>query len=265
MNLEQIARSFSPQNVHLNGVPSVPSGNNLRKSDLLAAISYLDNKGIFGVELFLAKIDIISPEKALTKLYSVAMMNTKKYPVFQCYPPETCRQLIKIICTYAYQDYSKSASNVRDCENCNSTGFIEAEVFTNRKPSPSPESIDSTIKNDHVIHENDLHRREVVKILCKKCNGKGTIPSKCQCRGRGKVLNRRETLLKEIPVFKKCQKCDGRGFNRMKFSTVLKSIQTVLPLKKTVAYRDVKPFFEMLVSRCYQEEALAEHLLTKMV
>ena len=106
--------------------------------------------------------------------------------------------------------------------------------------------------------------REVVRVKCSTCNGKGVISNSCRCNGKGKVLDKEASERIGIPVMKVCERCSGRGYARMKFSTVLEGVRAVTDIKKTVAYEQLQPFFEELVSECHKQESYADVILSRV-
>jgi hypothetical protein len=59
---------------------------------------------------------------------------------------------------------------------------------------------------------------EIDHVLCFKCGGTGKISKRCQCGGTGKTLDRKESELQGVPVYKVCKRCEGRGYSRPKSS-----------------------------------------------
>ncbi|HHF9259495.1 TPA: antitermination protein, partial [Escherichia coli] len=106
--------------------------------------------------------------------------------------------------------------------------------------------------------------REVVRVKCKPCNGKGVISNSCRCHGKGKVLDKAESDRQGVPVMKACDRCGGRGYARLKFSTVIEGVNTVAEIKKTAAYEQLQPLFEELVAECHKQESMADSILSKV-
>eukprot|EP01133_Synstelium_polycarpum_P029541 gene29541-36218_t len=102
--------------------------------------------------------------------------------------------------------------------------------------------------------ESWTQAREVVRVKCKPCNGKGVISNSCRCHGKGKVLDKAESDRQGVPVMKACDRCGGRGYARLKFSTVIEGVNTVAEIKKTAAYEQLQPLFEELVAECHKQE-----------
>lgn len=260
MKLEQITRYLSPKSIRNYDSPASPSVARLKREDVLAGLSYVSSTCKLGVDLYLAKMNFNSPECAIEGLYREAMLMSKDYHHIEMASKEAFEDVIRILCAFAYQDYSKSASSMRECDMCQGEKFIEIDVFsTNGSRSVEP----IKIKNIKKVAKFNNHNKE--KIICEKCSGKGVVRDSCICQGRGLVVNRKETQIKMVPVFKKCSRCRGRGFGRLKFSIVLRGIQAVWPVKKTVAYQHIRPFFEKLVCKCHQEEANAEYVLSRVM
>lgn len=58
--------------------------------------------------------------------------------------------------------------------------------------------------------------REVVKVACPECGGKGEVSTACKdCRGRGVAIHREESVKRGMPVIRDCQRCGGRGYERL--------------------------------------------------
>ncbi|MHB5552487.1 antitermination protein [Klebsiella pneumoniae] len=80
----------------------------------------------------------------------------------------------------------------------------------------------------------------------------------------GKVLDKETSERLGLPVMKVCDRCSGRGYARMKFSTVMEGVRAVADIKKTAAYEQLKPFFEELVSECHKQESYADVILSRV-
>ncbi|MCY0801374.1 antitermination protein [Providencia alcalifaciens] len=95
--------------------------------------------------------------------------------------------------------------------------------------------------------------------LCIPCNGKGQITHRCRCKGRGKLLDDIQTKLRDIPVFKDCPRCAGKGVNRVPSSVAFNAIRHLVPdLNERTWRRNWKPFYEKLTSKCFIEESAVE-------
>ncbi|WP_071825362.1 antitermination protein Q [Xenorhabdus poinarii] len=107
--------------------------------------------------------------------------------------------------------------------------------------------------------------REVVKVVCPTCKGKSTVRHSCRCNGRGEVLDKTQTELIGIPVYKTCPKCSGRGYSRLPAEEVRRAIcDSVIEISQPTWSRNFKPFYESLIEECFTEEAVADFVLSKI-
>jgi len=267
MKLEYIGRSFSPASVsYSERVSSTTDPDRMNKMDMAASLCFLGEKYIIGLQLYLAKMKINTPDISLEYLYQIANEYSDRFPSLKKIKPSQRQLVLNIICASAFEDYARSAASTRPCNTCNATGFVEAEVFTNRVCKKKPKSPPLIVKTESSIQNvqaNWRQMRDVVPVLCQKCNGKGYLSNACQCRGRGEVINRKKTQLAGIPVMTHCTKCQGMGYTRLRFCVVLERLKPVWTIGKNVAYREIKPLFDMLVARCHAEESEMEKKLKK--
>ena len=132
MRIESIGKYFSPKSPVISDSPRATASDSLDVSGVMAAIGVAYSQCGLGVELYLAKIGVSSPDKAVTMLADVV-----QDLAIQCKPlseldSHVRERVLQILATFAYQDYSRSAASVRTCDCCKGLGFIEAEVFMNR-------------------------------------------------------------------------------------------------------------------------------------
>lgn len=249
MKLEALPKFYAPKTPNLSATAPATGGERMTITDVMAAQGFVQSKAPLGFALFLAKAGIQTPDPAIAQLADIADMFTPQCDVIHFLASDLRASVLRVLATMAYQDYSRSAASVRPCECCNGEGFIDAEVFTMR-----------TITHGH----NELEReesREQVRILCRECKGRKVISNACRCHGKGRTLD----TTGAVPVWRECVRCQGRGYSRLMFSAVLVALRQVWPeLKKTTAYNEVQPFFEMLVTHCHREEAAAERQLQEV-
>ena len=267
MRLESIAKYFAPKSPMFSDSPRATASERLTGTDVMAALGLAGSKCGFGFDLYLAKIGISSPDRAMEALYESAVEISRRYKVVSELSEGERRRVLEIMCAFAYQDYSRSAASVRRCDCCNGEGFIEAEVFTNKASFPWGKA-PYWAKMSRAVGPGDWEKwssvREVVKVKCKTCDGKGVISNSCRCHGKGKVLDKDESERQGVPVNKTCDRCGGRGYARLKFSTVLEGIRTVTDIKKTSGYEQYQPLFEDLVGECHKQESYADTMLSKV-
>lgn len=264
MNLESIAKYFAPKSPMFSDSSRATATDNLSGTDVMAALGLAGHQCGFGFDLYLSKIGIGSPEIALDRLYEQARKLSGKFRALSELDESARSGVLKVLCAFAYQDYSRSAASTRKCDCCDGSGFTEAQVFTNKVSYPWGKP-PYWSKMSRAVRPSDWESwsqaREVVRVKCIPCNGKGVISNSCRCHGKGKVLDKKETELQGVPVIKVCERCMGRGYARLKFSNVLEGVRTVWDVKKTTAYDHIQPLFELLVEECHRQEGYAESAL----
>jgi len=271
MRLESIPKLFAAKSSTISDSPRATATDSLTGTDLMAAIGLADLKSGFGLDLFLAKMGISSPDRAVESLVKYALTQTSKHKAIEQLDDDIKQAVVQLLANFAYQDYARSAASTRECDCCHGEGFIDAEVFTTKTHTPwvAKEIVKKTLEwgGEATPSAYEVRRelREVVRVLCPSCKGKKVLSNACRCNGRGEVMDKSETERQGVPVYKTCCKCSGLGYSRLKFSAVIDAIKAVIPaLGKTTAYDHYKPFYEVLVSQCHKEEAYADMMLSKV-
>ena len=271
MRLETIGKYFAPKSPHITDAPRATASDALSISEVMAALGLAGLKSGIGLDLYLAKIGISSPDTAVAGVYEIAKRLAGQCKAIAELDEDTKQRVLQVLATFAYQDYSRSAASVRKCDYCNGEGFLEADVFSMKTSTPKHArevikmSRECGLKITPSSYEVRREVRQVTRALCPKCKGKKVVSNSCRCHGKGKVIDEDATkAMGGIPVWKDCDKCTGRGYARLKFSTVLDGVRTSWDVKKTTGYDHIQPFFENLVTECYKEEALADAMLSKV-
>ncbi|HFF9481689.1 antitermination protein [Serratia marcescens] len=269
MRLESIPKYFAPKSPTFSDSPRATASDSLTGTDVMAAFGMCQAQAEFGLDLFLAKQGISSPERALERLKEYAIKAAGAHKAIRKHSEEIQHRAIGVMVAFAFQDYSRSAASVRTCECCKGEGFIDAEVFSNKTHTPfaAKEFVRASIKmgvEGFKPSEYDVRRelREQVKLICPTCKGKKVISNACRCHGRGKVLDKKLSDKTGIPVMKDCDKCSGRGYARLPAEQVRKALALEgLEIAETTWRRDYKPFYEQLVTQCHKEESIADSML----
>lgn len=272
MRIESIGKYFSPKSTLISDSPRATASDSLDVSGVMAAIGVAYSQCGLGVELHLAKIGVSSPDKAVTMLVERAEGLANKCKPLSELSTDISERVVQILATFAYQDYSRSAASTRKCDCCNGSGFIDAEVFSTKTHMSAKNKkfvrasvmmgVDGFMPSEYEVRR-DL--REVVKVLCPSCKGKRVLSNSCRCHGKGRVIDKDKTAkFGGVPVWKPCERCQERGYARLKFSTVLDGVRTVWDVKKTTAYDHLQPFFESLVSECHMAESYADIVLSRV-
>ncbi|MDW4577452.1 antitermination protein Q [Atlantibacter hermannii] len=265
MNLESIAKYFAPKSPMFSDSPRATASDSLTGTDVMAALGLVGSKCGFGFDLYLSKIGVSKPDLAMEKLYESAEKLSSQFRAISVLDDEIRESLLRVMCSFAYQDYSRSAASVRKCDCCNGSGFTEAEVFTNKVTFPWGKA-PFWAKMSRAVGPGDWEKwtpvREVVRVKCSSCDGKGVISNACRCHGKGKVLDKEQTQIQGVPVMKECDRCSGRGYARIPAESVRKALcATVTEISQPTWSRNFKPFYERLVSQCHAEEAHADDIL----
>ncbi len=109
--------------------------------------------------------------------------------------------------------------------------FIESEVFTNKiqYPDGKPPVWAKCTKGVYPSYWEEWKKvREVVKVACPECGGKGEVSTACKdFRGRGVAIHREESVKRGMPVIRDCQRCGGRGYERLPSTEAFNAICNV--------------------------------------
>lgn len=272
MNLENSIKFFAPKSPQLSDSPRATASDSLTITDVMASFGLTEAQARFGFELFLSKHGVTSSDRALEMLTDFGVKESARYRAITELAEETKRELVQLLATFAYQDYSRSAASTRTCPCCNGTGFREAEVFSTKSHTPfvAREIMRTSIRwgvKDVIPSSYEVKRdvREVVRALCSSCGGKGEISNACRCHGKGQVLDKEQSNLQGVPVMKTCPKCTGRGYARLPSEVVRRAVGfAVMTVSEPTWRRSFKPFYELLVIQCHREESHADQMLQRV-
>ncbi|WP_459175755.1 antitermination protein [Ewingella americana] len=268
MKLESISKYFFAKTTSISDSPRATASDSLTGTDIMAALGLADLKSGYGLDLFLAKQGISKPDKAVESLYQFAMKQAYQYKAVAQLDGDIKHGVLQMLATFAYQDYSRSAASVRQCDCCQGEGFTDAEVFTMKSAFGvvRPEEFTGALRLSSQLPCNvAIQKREAVRLICKPCCGKGAISNACRCHGKGLVIDKEQTEKQGVPVQKECPKCSGRGYARLPAENVRRAIcSEVMELSEPTWRRNFKPLYEELITRCHVEESEAELMLSKV-
>lgn len=263
MKLEALPKFFSPKSMMPGAVPCGITADTLTITDVMAALGLATSKSAIGIELYLAKAGVLAPDNIIAFINELATQRANLSKPLQAMEEELRVEFLRILAGYVFRDYSLSAASKVTCSSCDGSGFIDAEVFTNKVTYPDGKP-PKWVKVTKGISPSDWEEvktvREQVRVICKACNGKGSTKNECRCRGRGEVLDKKKSELQGPPVFKQCPRCSGRGYPRLKDTEVFKA----LGVTETTWRRNFKLFFDRLVEFCHVEESFAEKMLERV-
>ena len=252
MNLENTVKYHFAKSTMISDAPRATASDSLTGTDIMAPIGMTHSRAALGFSAFLGKMDIsdYDRERAIDLLTKYAIEHCDKVAALRKLESDVKPKVMQVLATFAFADYSRSAASTRTCDCCHGNKFVEAEVMTMK----------------HIGQPHLSEKREMVKVLCHKCKGKGALTNACQCNGKGTVLDKEKTILQRgVPAYKTCTRCNGRGYARLLPDSVRKYIcVTVMDIPETTWRRSYKDFFESLVGECIKQEEYANQMLNKV-
>ncbi|MND71390.1 antitermination protein [Lelliottia amnigena] len=269
MNLENTVKYHFAKSTLISDSPRATTSDSLTGTDIMAAMGMTQERAAMGYSAFLGKMGIsqndrdraiaLLTEYALTKCDKVAALRKLDYAV----KPLVIRQLA----TFAFEDYSRSAASVKQCDCCSGQGFIEADVFTMKShyTMKLPQWA-KDLKQSPSDFEVKRQIRETVKVLCTSCKGKRVVSCACNdCLGRGKAVNKKLTEQQGVPVLNDCKRCSGRGYERIPSTEAHAAVcQITDEISLDTWKKSVKPFYDQLITKFDIEEAWAEAQLKRI-
>ncbi|HHJ0807160.1 TPA: antitermination protein, partial [Escherichia coli] len=220
---------------------------------------------------FLGKMGISMNDRARATelLADYALSRCDRVAALRKLPAEIKPVVMRIMASYAFEDYARSAASKKQCPCCYGEKFIESVVFTNKVqyPDGKPPVWAKCTKGVYSSYWEEWKKvREVVKVACPECGGKGEVSTACKdCRGRGVAIHREESVKRGMPVIRDCQRCGGRGYERLPSTEAFNAICEVTnQITRASWEKTVKKFYDALVTRFDIEEAWAERQLKKV-
>lgn len=268
MRLEAIAKYFSPKSPMLGDSTPATASDSLTISDVMAALGMCQAQAEFGLAAFLGKVGISEADKvkAVVLLAKHGMAHCDKVAAIRKLPGEVKARVVLTLSVFAYLDYCRSAASEVPCDCCHGEGFIDAEVFTNKiqYPDGKPPKWASATKGVYPSYWEEWKSvREVVRVMCPSCKGKGNVSTACRdCSGRGTAVDRKETEKQGVPVRGTCKRCSGRGYERIPASHAFEAIQQHTQSISLASWdKTVKPFYDELIRNLDEEESIAGDML----
>ncbi|MFZ4835782.1 antitermination protein [Rouxiella sp. Mn2063] len=251
MNLESMVKYHFPKSTMISDSPRATSPDSLTGTDGIAAMGMTQSRAAWGYSAFIGKLGISKhdSERAVTRLAKHALGTCDSVAALRKLESNIKPMVAQILAIYAYLDYCRSAASVKECEHCKGEGFIEAEKFSMK----SPLTFDGSGKRV----------REVIKLICKPCGGKGVVSSACSdCKGRGTSVD--EKILRDTGerVESPCKRCKGTGYPRMPSTEAYAAVCAITDAISLDTWKkSVKPFYDGLATKLEIEEAWAESSL----
>ncbi|EEV7594329.1 antitermination protein [Escherichia coli] len=271
MKLEDLPKYYSPKPPGLTDASASTSKDTLSITDVMAAQGMTQNWAEMGFSAFLGKMGISmnDRERATELLTEYALSRCDRVAALRKLPAEIKPAVMRIMASYAFEDYARSAASKKQCPCCHGKKFIESEVFTNKiqYPDGKPPVWAKCTKGVYPSYWEEWKKvREVVKVACPECGGKGEVSTACKdCRGRGVAIHREESVKRGMPVIRDCQRCGGRGYERLPSTEAFNAICNVTDAISLDTWKKtVKRFYDTLVVQFDIEEAWAEQQLKKV-
>ncbi|PVP99061.1 antitermination protein, partial [Salmonella enterica] len=104
MNLESIAKYFAPKSPMYSDSSRATATDCLTGTDVMAALGLVNAKCGFGFDLYLAKIGISSPDRAMEALYDSSVEISQRFKSVKELDEKVRRRVLEIMCAFAYQD-----------------------------------------------------------------------------------------------------------------------------------------------------------------
>jgi hypothetical protein len=266
MDLDNIVKFFAPKGMHISDSVRATASEQLTVTDVMAALGMTQADAGIGLAMYLGKAGVSKQDREaaiswLTEYakerapFAIRRLSGKKFPL-----------CMRILAKFAYNDYASSAADSYDCPACNGkrlvekTSMVTKSHYTMRIPQWAKD-----LGQSPSDFEKTREVKNVENVLCSKCHGTGKISKRCQCGGTGKTLDRKATEFQGVPVYKECKRCEGRGYSRPKSSVAYRGIFSELPSLPDRTWRySWKPFYEQLVTKCFQEESYSNAQLKRV-
>ncbi|ASJ99418.1 antitermination protein [Citrobacter freundii] len=258
MNLENTVKYHFAKSTMISDSPRATASDSLTGTDIMAAMGMTQERAAMGYSAFLGKMGIShnDQERAIALLTEYALTKCDKVAALRKLSDRVKPLVMRQLAAFAFEDYSRSAASVKQCDCCAGKGFIEADVFTNKYRKPEGKmTVAGMVKV-----------QETVKVLCKKCNGAGQVSAACSdCRGRGKAVNQDLTEKQGVPVLTDCKRCGGRGYERIPSTEAYAAVCRLTGAISVATWeKSVKRFYDQLITKFDIEEAWAEAQLKQI-
>jgi hypothetical protein len=268
MKLEASLKHFSPQGMHISDDVKGTSPDRITGTDVMAAIGATSSRARFGLAAFFGKAGISKTDEQLAvQALARYAIDTAPKNVRKAAGGELGRCCL-VLAQFAFADYSRSAATTGKCRVCHGSGKTQTTA-TERKVSYPWGKAPYWSKFSRAVRPSDWEEWTEVTVIvstrCESCGGKGKTNARCRCGGSGEVLDRKATKEQGEPVFKVCERCSGNGFTSVPSTAAHKAILALVPdLHVRTWTRNWKPFLEVLVELCREEERKADKEFQKV-
>ncbi|WP_269935830.1 antitermination protein [Serratia liquefaciens] len=271
MNLESALKHFSPKSLNISDSSRATASEALTGTDIMAALGMVEAKAVFGMALCLGKYGV-SEEDRQRSVDMLTQFASKKAPrAIKRAAGAKFGRCLRIMAAMAYGEFCRSALSAEPCSCCQGRGLVRKTQINRNELAIEWEENKFSIKNGVWMIKDKFQPpaktvwEDVMMVACPVCKGKGNISARCRCQGTGTVLDKKNSELQGVPVMKECPKCKGRGFKRVQPSVIHHAVKKLLPELPERTWRySWKPFYESLLTKCYQEESELERIFSKV-
>lgn len=130
MNLESTLKYHFAKSTMISDCPRATASDSLSGTDIMAAMGMTQERAAIGYSAFLGKKGISNNdrERAIKLLAQYALTKCDRVAALRKLDDEIKPLVMHQLATFAFEDYSRSAASVKQCDGCNGEGFIDAEV-----------------------------------------------------------------------------------------------------------------------------------------
>jgi len=275
MNLESTVKYHFAKSTMISDSPRATASDSLTGTDTMAAMGMTQERAALGYSAFLGKMGISNNdrERAIELLAEYALTKCDKIAALRKLSPEIKPLVMLKLSTFAFEDYARSATSLKQCDCCNGEGFIDAEVFTTKTHTPgvNKEFVKMSLQigvEGFRPSEYEVRRqvRDVARVLCHQCKGKKVMSCACNdCHGRGEVVSKELTEEQGVPVQANCKRCSGRGYERIPSTEAYAGVRSVTDsISLDTWKKSVKTFYDELITKFEIEESWAEEQLKRI-
>ncbi|MGH0045343.1 antitermination protein [Enterobacter cloacae] len=275
MNLENTVKYHFAKSTLISGSPRATGSDLLTGTDVMTAMGMTQERAAMGYSAFLGKMGISYNDRAraIELLAQYALTKCDRVAALRKLEAEIKPLVMLQLAAFAFEDYSRSAASLKQCDGCNGEGFIDAEVFSMKSHTPAKEKrfVKMSLNmgaEDIRPSEYEVRRevREVARVLCPQCKGKKVVSCACKdCHGRGKAVNQVLTEQQGVPVLADCKRCNGRGYERIPSTEAYAAVcQITDAISLDTWKKSVKPFYDQLITKFDIEEAWADAQLKQI-
>ena len=141
MNLENTLKYHFAKSTMISDSPRATASDSLTGTDIMAAMGMTQERAALGYSAFLGKIGISNNdrERAIELLAQYALTKCDRVAALRKLDAGVKPLVMHRLASFAFEDYSRSAASVKQCDGCNGEGFIDAEVFSMKSHTPAKE------------------------------------------------------------------------------------------------------------------------------